>query len=105
MRNTQIRFPDIAADIARINAQREALVLGSFEALERRYPELAQVLLESVGSRQRAAHWMCTHQRAFDGRMAYELLGEGDLDSVWDLLSKAGRFGSENRSAELRLAL
>lgn len=105
MRNARIRFPDIAADIARINAQREALVLGAFEALEHRYPALAQVLLESVGSRQRAAHWMCTHQRALEGRTAYELLGEGDEDSVWDLLSKAGRIGIEGSSAELRITL
>lgn len=91
MRKPQIRFQNIADDIARINAQRDALVLGALEALEYRHASLVQVLLEKVGSRQRAAYWMCLHQRALGGRSAYELMADGEEDSVWDLLSGAER--------------
>jgi hypothetical protein len=91
MRKPSIRFPDIAVEIARLNAQREVLVLSAFEALEHRHPTLAQVLLESVGNRQRAAYWICMHQRALGGRSACEVLADGDEDSVWDLLSNVGR--------------
>ncbi|WP_426688434.1 DUF2384 domain-containing protein [Rhodanobacter ginsengiterrae] len=87
MRKPQIRFQNIADEIARINAQRDTLVLGAFEALECRHASLVQVLLERMGSRQRAAYWMCSHQRALSGRSAYELLADGDDDSLWDLLS------------------
>lgn len=104
MRKTSIRFPQIVAEIARINAQRETLVLSALETLESRHPALAQVLLESVGSRQRAAYWLCAHQRALDGRSACELLADGDEDGVWDLLSGAGWIDAAGSPCEMRTA-
>ncbi len=104
MRKPQIRFPDIAAELARINAEREALVLDAFAKLEHRLPALAQVLLGSVGSRQRAANWMCAHQRVLDGRTAYEVLGDGDEDIVWDALSGARGVDAAGRPVESRVA-
>lgn len=79
-----VAFVNIAQEIARITSMREQAVLGAFKTLECLHPTLAQALLEHTGSRQRAAYWMCAHQRAFAGSTAYELLAEGDLDMVWD---------------------
>lgn len=64
MRKPPNNFRNISSEIAYITAQREALVVGAFDALEFCYPALAQVLLESFGSRQRASHWICGPQRA-----------------------------------------
>ena len=84
MRKATMKFGEFAREIARLNAVRDQFVLDAFAMLECQHATLAQTLIDSVGNRQRAAYWMCTHQRAFDGRMAYELLEEGDEDMVWD---------------------
>jgi hypothetical protein len=104
MRKISIRFPHIVAEIARINAERATLVLSALETLEQRHPALAQVLLESVGSRQLAAYWMCARRRSLDGRNACELLADGDEDGVWDLLSRAGRVDAEGNPCEVHTA-
>lgn len=101
MRKSVMKFNAIAQQISRITSQREQLVLDAFEALELRFPLLAQILLETIGSRQRAACWMCAHQRAFDGRNANEVLADGDEDSVWDQIpaGESARDGARLRSS------
>ena len=79
-----MNFSEVAREVERVNAIRDKVVLDAFTTLECRYATLARTLVDNVGSRQRAAFWMCTHQKAFDGRMAYELLAEGDEDQVWE---------------------
>ena len=86
MRKPPIQFDEIADEIRHVTLVRDQLVLAAFDALESRHVELAQTLLENLGSRQRAAHWMCTNQRAFDGSSAYDVLADGDEDRVWDQL-------------------
>jgi hypothetical protein len=86
MRTPGNRFRDIINEIANITARREQLMLGAFDALEYRYPSIAQALLEYIGGKRRAAVWLCAPQRALGGRCPCELLAEGDEDSVWDLL-------------------
>ncbi|MEO9229746.1 MAG: hypothetical protein ABI216_12495 [Devosia sp.] len=90
MRKPPIRYADISLEIRRITCLREQLILDAFAALECRHAVLAQTLLDSVGSRQRAAHWMCTNQRAFEGRSAYDVLADGNEESVWDRLPSVG---------------
>jgi hypothetical protein len=104
MRKPPNNFRNISSEIAYITAQREALVVGAFDALEFRYPALAQVLLESFGSRQRASHWICGPQRALDGRPVCELLADGDEDAVWDLLPDSTAIDPSMRPAKPRLA-
>jgi hypothetical protein len=87
MSKPQVNFMDIASEIRRVTSLREQLVLEAFEALTYRHNVLAQTLIESVGSRHRAAHWMCTSRRAFDGRSAYDVLADGYEDIVWDQLT------------------
>jgi hypothetical protein len=84
MRKSTMNFSEVVREIARINSQRDQLVLDAFSTLECRYATLAQTLLDNLGNRQRAAYWMCTHQRAFEGRTAYEVLADGDEDQVWE---------------------
>ena len=86
MRSSTTKFQNIAGDLARLARRREALVSNAFEALEIRHPELAGEIKEYIGSRQRAAHWMCAPQRATGGRIPYDLLAEGDEDGLWDLM-------------------
>jgi hypothetical protein len=89
MRSSTRKFRNIASDLARLAERREALVSHAFEALEVRHPVLASEVREYVGSRQRAAHWMCAPQRASGGKIPYDLLAEGDEDGLWDLLDGA----------------
>lgn len=104
MRKPAVKFSDIAQEIARVTCQREQMVLKAFETLEFRHPLLAQALLANIGSRQRAAYWMCTHQRALDGRSGYEVLADGDEDNLWDQISGVEKPGSMERAMEARSA-
>ncbi|MET3650348.1 antitoxin Xre/MbcA/ParS toxin-binding domain-containing protein [Dyella japonica] len=92
MRKVTIRFQDVATELAQINALRDDVMERAFIMLEQRHDTLAAMLVQSLGDRQRAVRWMCRHQNAFDGRTAYELLADGEADTVWDeiaLLSDA----------------
>ena len=77
-------FRTIVLEIRQIDLLREETLLRAFVTLEARQATLANLLLESVGTRQSAARWMSAQRRAFDGKSAYEVLAEGDLDRVWD---------------------
>ena len=103
MRKSPNNFKNISSEIAYITAQREVLISGAFDALEFRYPALAQVLLESFGNRQRASHWVCGPQHALGGKNACELLADGDEDAVWDLLPDSTAIDPSMRPAKLRL--
>jgi hypothetical protein len=92
MRKTTIRFQDVATELAQINAQRDGVMERAFTMLEQRHATLAAMLVQSLGDRQRALRWMCRHQSAFGGRTAYELIADGEDDTVWDeiaLMSEA----------------
>lgn len=86
MRTANTKFQNVAGELARLAELRETLVSNAFEALELRHPELANEVREYIGSRQRAAHWMCAPQRVTGGRIPYDLVAEGDEDGLWDLL-------------------
>lgn len=70
-----------------LDLAREAAIQGAFTALEAHHATLARLVVQQLGSRHRAARWMYMRQRAFDGRSAYDMLVEGDVDAVWDQLS------------------
>lgn len=88
MRPSTAQFRQITSELTRLMAERRQLVASAFQCLERRYPLLANELLEQTGNRQRAAQWMCAPMRASGGRMPYDLLAEGDEDGIWDLLQR-----------------
>lgn len=82
-------------EVTRLQEARERAMLKAFEVLEQHECELAELLLQTLGDRVRAARWMCVHQRAFGGRSAYETLADGEVDRIWDrLLGDEGRDGS-----------
>lgn len=81
------RFRTIVIELVRLNSAREVAIEEAFAALEEQIPALASLAVHSIGERIRAAHWMSMHQRAFGGRSAYDLLAEGDVDTIWDRLS------------------
>lgn len=80
------KFRNIISEISSITARREELTLSAFDALEHHHPSLAQALIDQVGSKRRAAHWLCAPLRACDGKSPCTLLADSDQDSVWDLL-------------------
>jgi uncharacterized protein (DUF2384 family) len=90
MRVPHNAFRNIVGEIASISARREQLTENALDAVECRYPLLAQALLDHVGGRRRAAHWLCAPQRACGGKSPCELLGESDEELVWDLLDPTG---------------
>ena len=80
-------FLGIVDDIRRVDSLRDSLLSQAFCTFESTQAGLASMLLQNVGDRHRAERWMSTQRRAFDGKSAYELLAEGDLDRVWDRVS------------------
>ncbi len=86
MRLPANKFRSIIGEIGRVTARREELRSDAFDVLERRHPSLARAVLDHVGSKRRAAHWLCAPQRAWGGKSPCEMLADSDEDSVWDLL-------------------
>ena len=104
MRKATIRFQDVAAELAHINALREDVMERAFSLLEQRHPTLASMLVQSLRDRQRAVRWMCRHQSAFDGRTAYELLAGGEEDAVWDEIAQISGAPAAARAVTERMA-
>jgi hypothetical protein len=77
-------FCDVTKRMARIAEDRNRLLAYAFGFLEVHHGLLAQVLVQMTGNRAAAARWMCARNKAFGGLTAYDLIGEGDVDRVWD---------------------
>ena len=77
----------VAEELRQLELARDAAIERAFGVLEAQHAAIAHLAVQLTGDRQRAARWMSMHQRAFDGRLAYDLLAEGDLDTVCDQLS------------------
>jgi hypothetical protein len=86
---TKTSFARLSTEMARLHAEREALLVVAFEQLGHYRPALSDILLERFGTVARAARWMARRQRVFGDRSPWDLLGEGDEDGVWDLLDGA----------------
>ena len=104
MRHSTMSFSEVTREIERVNAKRDQVVLKAFSTLQYRHATLACTLVDNVGNRQRAAYWMCTRQRAFEGRTAYELLADGEEDKVWERMPGSPEGEMANKSAQIRMA-
>jgi hypothetical protein len=104
MRNCTVTFQEIAREIGRIDALREAVMSKAFVELESQHAALALMLLHTVGDRQKAVRWMYLHQRIFGGRTAYDVLADGDEDAVWEAVSGMGRIHATDIEEHARLA-
>ena len=91
----------VADELHGLDLAREAAMQRAFGVLEEHHPAVAQLALLFAGDRQRAARWMCMHQRAFEGRSAYDLLADDDVDTVCDRLSGAKPSRAAARQAGL----
>lgn len=98
--NDQRPFIEIATGLERLRAARSEALETAFGTLARQIPDLATCLLDTLGGTARAAQWMSAHQKVFEGRTAWDVLGEGDEDTVWDALL-AGREQEPVRSRAL----
>ena len=63
--------------------------MQAFREFERQFTNIADALLERVGTRQKASRWMMVHRAIFDGRSAYEVALEGDIDHLWDVVASS----------------
>lgn len=88
MRIAPAQFSAVATELDRLHLHRESVMDGAFGALLECCPTLASLLVEALGSRRRAAAWLSVRQRAFAGRTAWDLLAEGDEETVWDAVSR-----------------
>lgn len=76
----------VAEELRELERAREAAVQRGFGVLEEQHAAVAQLVLQFFGDRQRAVRWMCMHKRVFGGRSAYDLLADGDIDTICDHL-------------------
>lgn len=104
MRKVTIKFQDVATELAQINALRDDVMERAFGLLEQRHATLATMLVQSLGDRQRAVRWMCRNQSAFDGRSAYELIADGEQDTVWDEIALMSDGPTAARLNSVRMA-
>jgi len=79
-------FREIVSEISKAEVLRDTARLRALDEFEANYSTLARVAIANLGSRERAARWMCIKQKRLAGRCVYEALAEGDLDDVWDLI-------------------
>jgi hypothetical protein len=80
------RYAALAAEIDALRQRREQAIAAAFDELERHDGRLADLLVTTLSTRRRAAHWMCQPLRQLGGANAYEALAEGNDDAVWELL-------------------
>jgi len=104
MRHATMSFSEVIREIERVNAERDQVVLKAFSTLEDRHATLASTLVDNIGNRHRAAYWMGTRQRPFEGRTAYELLADGEKDRVWERMPGSPEGEMAQRSAQIRMA-
>jgi hypothetical protein len=76
----------VVEELRELERAREAVVQRGFGVLEEQHAAVAQLVLQFFGDRQRAVRWMCMRQRVFGGRSAYDLLADGDIDTICDHL-------------------
>jgi len=89
MPNELSNFKQVGGAIERARLMREQAISNAFLVLMERKPLLAESLIEHLGSAANASRWMCSHQRVFEGKTAYDLLSEGGEDLVWDQIGRA----------------
>lgn len=104
MRAPSSKLQTISDRLVQVRMQREELAALALDALECQYPSLAQVLIQDLGSRRRAALWVCTPQRACGGETPCALLAAGDEDGVWDLLADTETSENDVRQAQNHMA-
>jgi hypothetical protein len=85
-----MEIEQVSSMINRLHVERERVIIEAFVTLEAKHALLAEMLKQHVGNRKRAAQWMCSHQRVFGGRTGYDLIAEGDAESVWDEVQRLG---------------
>lgn len=81
-------FNEACVAIEQATAMREAAITAAFNVLAMHRPIFSQALTANIGDSRKAARWMSLHHRAFDGRNAYQVLAEGDDDSVWEEMER-----------------
>ena len=80
----EVDFSSVSPDIAKLIAMRDKLMLDAFRSLEQCHPLLADMLVYRTGSRTNAARWMCKRLESFHSLTAYDVIADGDMDTVWD---------------------
>jgi hypothetical protein len=83
-----LEFGNVSSEMNRLFVQRDKLLIKAFSKLEKRHKLLADMLVAHAGSRIKAARWMCAHQDVFGGRTGYDVIADGDTDSVWDAIGR-----------------
>jgi hypothetical protein len=74
---------DAVALIANVQNELDSASLVAFMEFERKFAPIVEALSHWLGTRQKAARWMMVHRVAFDGRSAFELVLEGDIERLW----------------------
>lgn len=89
MPNELSSFKEVGGAIERARLMRVQAISNAFLVLMQHKPLLAESLIEHLGSSANASRWMCSHQRVFGGKTAYDLLSEGWDELVWDEIGRA----------------
>jgi len=84
MGDKSIFLKNALAQVAEAEEAKEALTAAAYQAFEMAYSTLAWTLIERLGTQAKVMRWLSMRRRIFDGRSAYHLLADGEVDAVWD---------------------
>ncbi|GLQ93624.1 hypothetical protein GCM10007901_25750 [Dyella acidisoli] len=85
MRNTDA-FKNMSAQLEEIQSMREQIAFAAFSMLEERLSDFSNMLIMGLGDRTRAVWWMCMRHRNLDGRNAYQVIADGEVDRLWEVV-------------------
>ncbi|RUL65756.1 DUF2384 domain-containing protein [Dyella dinghuensis] len=91
VRTDHTYLAQVSKELERLQAAREQIITDAFSVFEKRYVTPAALLLQHFGDSRKAARWLCSHQKVFGGRTAYDVIVEGDDEMVWDEIQRIVR--------------
>lgn len=88
MRNSNL-FELVSAQLEEAHSMKERAAFAAFSILEEHLKDFSSLLISGFGDRSRAARWMCMHHRALEGRNAYLVIADGEIDRLWEEVERA----------------
>lgn len=86
---TRESFKAVSAQLEEAYYAKEKTAFAAFSILEEHLADFSSMLITGFGDRTRAIRWMCMHHRAFEGRNAYQVIADGEVDRLWEEVTRA----------------
>ncbi|WP_250622887.1 hypothetical protein [Pinirhizobacter soli] len=82
-------FKALSAQLEEAYSLKEKTAFAAFSILEEHLADFSSMLITGLGGRSRAIRWMCMHHRTLEGRNAYQVIADGEVDRLWEEVTRA----------------